>query len=269
MREADSKNETMEQTQSVQQYITEKGNLMRNISIVLANPKYANNVGAVARCAKNMNIHSIKIVNGHTMEDGEINRTATHGAMDVVQSITSCRSVGEALQDFQFVVGATARKGSARGPAYTPREVAQEIINMATNNKVALLFGSENKGLSNDELFFCHRIINIPTSDTFTSINLSHAVMIVCYEIFVANMNTTKQFSPKIASVGETERMFEHMAQMFVKVGFLNKENPSYWMRHIRTFFARTKILSKEVKIVRGILRQLEWYINSQQRTKE
>lgn len=236
--------------------------LLHNISVVLVNPKYAGNVGFAARCLKNMGIGNLLVVRQKAWASPEVQATATPFARDVVEAIEYYRSMEDALAPMGFVVGMTARKGSARGPQVSPREAAQEIVRFARNNRVALVFGCEDKGLSNSELRFCHLIVNIPTAPQFTSINLSHAVLILCYEIFLAVDNPPQHFVPQVALLQETEAMFIQMRDFLQHIDFLKKKDPEYWLRHIRQFFGRTKVLSKDVKIVRGIMRQIEWKIN-------
>jgi tRNA/rRNA methyltransferase len=136
-------------------------------------------------------------------------------------------------------------------------------VDISQENKVALLIGPEDTGLSNDDLRFCHMLVTIPTSKNNKSINLSHAAMILCYEIFVANMEPMEAFTPRLALSAEIEGMYDHMKGLLMKIGFLNPENPEFWMMHIRRFLSRTNLLSKEVKIIRGICRQMEWYMKN------
>jgi len=105
-------------------------------------------------------------------------------------------------------------------------------------------------------------VVTIPTSREFTSLNLSHAVMILCYEIFIASCTavTASEATPKLALSSELEGMYGQIKTLLADIGFLNPENPDYWIMHLRRFFTRAGILSREVKIVRGICRQLQWY---------
>ena len=229
-----------------------------NINIVLNKPKYAGNVGAVARCAKNMGFDKICVVSGDHLSTEEMRTTATHVAAELVDNIRHCESLEEALGDFQYIVGATARTGSARGPVVSPRQMAERIVDISQHNSVALLFGAEDRGLTNDDLRWCHLTVNIPTGG-FKSLNLSHAVMIICYEIFMAE-NDADVFTSKLATAAELEGMYDQMSKSLQKIGFLNPENPDYWMKHIRRFLSRTQLQAREVKIIRGICRQFAWY---------
>jgi tRNA/rRNA methyltransferase len=234
----------------------------KNISIVLYKPKYAGNIGSVARAAKNMGISNIMVVGSSGFDREEMQQRSTHLAADVLDQIQYFESIEEALGSFNYIVGTTARLGKARGPFIAPRAVAKDIADISQKNKVALLFGPEDTGLANEELRLCHAVVTIPTSREFTSLNLSHAVMILCYEIFTASSSatTTTEAIPKLALSSELEGMYGQIKTLLADIEFLNPENPDYWMMHLRRFFGRVGLLSREVGIIRGICRQLEWY---------
>jgi tRNA/rRNA methyltransferase len=235
----------------------------KNISIVLYKPKYAGNVGSVARAAKNMGIKKIVVVGTADLDCEAMQQRSTHLAVDVLDQIQYCDSIQAALGGFNYIVGTTARLGKARGPFVSPRAAAQNIADLSQKNKVALLFGPEDMGLANDHLRLCHSVVTIPTSREFTSLNLSQAVMILCYEIFIASSSaaTAAEATPKLALSSELEGMYGQIKDMLAKIGFLNPENPEYWMLDLRRFFSRAGLLSREVKIIRGICRKMEWYV--------
>jgi len=231
----------------------------KNISIVLYRPKYAGNIGSVARAAKNMGITRIVVVGATEFDREEMEQRSTHLAADVLDQIQYVASIEEALGTFTYIVGTTARIGKARGPFVSPRAAAQNIAGLSQKNKIALLFGPEDTGLANDQLRLCHTVVTIPTSHEFTSLNLSQAVMILCYEIFIVSP-ATAETKPKLALSSELEGMYRQIKDLLSEIGFLNPENPEYWMLDLRRFFARSGLLSREVKIIRGICRQLEWH---------
>jgi len=234
----------------------------KNISIVLYKPKYAGNVGAVARAAKNMGITSMIVAEAQAFDQEEMRQRSTHLAADVLENIRYVPDIAEALGGFHYIVGTTARLGKARGPFMSPRVAAREVADVSQKNRVALLFGPEDTGLANEQLRLCQSVVTIPTSRDFTSLNLSHAVMILCYEIFVASspVDATKEASPKRALSSELEGMYGQIKTLLDDIGFLNRENPDYWMMHVRRFFNRAGVLSSEVKMIRGMCRQLQWY---------
>lgn len=239
-----------------------------NITIVLNQPKYAGNVGFAARCARNMGIDKILVVGDRELDPAEMKQVSTHFAAEIIDGIRYCNSLEEAVAGFNYVVGTTSRLGSARGPAVSPREMAGRIVEMSQQNEIALVFGPEDTGLSNEDIRLCHMLVTIPTSE-FKSLNLSHAVMIICYEIFVARtLPSDRPHEPRLATSGETEAMYEQVKCLLTKIGFLNPQNPDYWMLHIRRFLSRTSLLAREVKIIRGICRQLDWYMENGKRKK-
>jgi tRNA/rRNA methyltransferase len=231
-----------------------------NITIVLNKPKYPGNVGSIARCAKNMGIEKIMVVGNRHLDEEEMKTMSTHVATDIVTNIRYFDQIDEALSGLHYIVGTTSRRGNARGPVVSPREMAERLPDISQNNELALLFGPEDTGLSNDELRFCHLVVAIPASSGFKSINLSHAVMILCYEIFISRAGHSDVFTPRLATSVELEGMYDQMKALLTKIGFLNPQNPDYSMMHIRWLLSRTKLLSREVKILRGICRQIEWY---------
>jgi len=233
---------------------------MENITIVLNKPKYPGNIGSVARCAKNMGIDRIIVVAGEDLDRDVMKQMATHFAARIVDRIQYFDSLEKSLAGFQCIVGTTARVGRARGPVISPRQMAEHLIDISQNNAVALLFGPEDTGLTNDNLCHCHLLVTIPSTEHFKSINLSHAVMILCYELFVAQTGYIETFAPQLASSVEIEGMYDQMKSLLMKIGFLNPENPDHWMMHIRRLLSRTKLFSKEVKAIRGICHQLTWY---------
>ncbi len=236
----------------------------KNISIVLYKPKYAGNVGSIARAAKNMGVNKIVIAGTKDLDREAMQQRSTHLAADVLDAITYRDTIEEALGGFNYIVGTTARLGKARGPFVSPREAARNIADLSQNNSIALLFGPEDTGLANDQLRLCHSVVTIPTSREFSSLNLSQAVMILCYEIFVTEMTGEKtgDKTPKLALSSELEGMYGQVQELLSRIGFLNPENPEYWMLDLRRFFSRCRLTSREVKIVRGIIRQLTWYAN-------
>lgn len=235
---------------------------MENITVVLRGPKYAGNIGSVARCAKNMGVEKIMVINGRHLPVAEMKQMSTHFAADLIDHIEYYEDLREALANFEFVVGTTARLGSVRGPVVSPRDMATTLIDISENNRVALLFGPEDTGLSNEDLRSCQGLVTIPTSPVLKSLNLSHAVMILCYELFTAARDEVEGFTPRFATIGEIEGMYEQLKSLLQRIGFLNPQNPEYWMLHIRRFFARTKLFSRDVKIIRGICRQMNWYFD-------
>jgi tRNA/rRNA methyltransferase len=212
-----------------------------------------------------MGIRRLIVVGRDDLDLEAVRQMATHESKEIVEGIRHFKTLEEAVADFSWIVGTTARVGAGRGPCLSPRQMAEELVTVARDNDVALLFGPEDTGLTNDELRFCHRIVNIPTAG-FRSINLSHAVMILCYEVLVAHKPDEVPPLGKLASSRELEAMYGQLKETLLAIGFLNPQNPDYWMMHIRRLFARTRLYAREVKIIRGICRQIEWYGDHKER---
>jgi tRNA/rRNA methyltransferase len=236
-----------------------------NVSVVLHRPRYPENIGSAARAMRNMGIGRLLVVAPEQFDLVRVLRLATHAAGDTVKNIEAYDTLVEALAPFQYVVGTTARRGGQREAVQTPESIAKELIPIAAENRVALVFGPEDRGLTNDELRLCHRLVTIPTA-AFTSLNLAQAVMVVCYALFRATLAEKPPFVPKMASRHQLDGMYDQLRDVLVRICYINPENPDYWMHRIRQFFTRIRARAKEVSIVRGICRQIDWYAEKRYR---
>ncbi|MCP4368038.1 MAG: RNA methyltransferase, partial [Deltaproteobacteria bacterium] len=125
--------------------------------------------------------------------------------------------------------------------------------------RVAIVFGPEDRGLSNENIRLCHVLVNIPTAE-FSSLNLAQAVMVICFEIFSAGRKENQEFVPRLANRHELDGMYDQLKDILVKISYINHENPDYWMNKLRYFFTRMQLRAREVSIIRGICRQIDWY---------
>jgi len=253
--------EVQQQKEVVTYQMYEKARL-ENVTIVLKGPKYPGNIGSVARCAKNMGIEKIVVVGGADYDKEAMNRMSTHLAADVVENIDYHEDLREALAPFRYIVGTTARRGNTnlKRAIMDPREMAQRVAPIAENQEVALLFGPEDRGLTNSELKYCDMLVSIPTSKRMRSINLSHSVMIISYEVFTASNGSNWGFTPNIATSAEKEGMYDHVQEVLMKMNYIYPENPDYAMTSIRNLFSRLNLTAKDVKIIRGVCRQIDLY---------
>ena len=230
-----------------------------NIAIILAKPQIPENIGAVARTMNNMGIAHLVLVNPKTCDLSRIAKVATGPSIDVVEKMEVYDDLVSALGPYNYVVGTTARLG-ARRPAMTgPRHLARQLISISQNNKVAILFGPEDRGLSNEQLRYCHTIATIPTAH-FSSLNLAQAVMIICYEIFLAGHESGMKPLHRLANRFELEGMYDHLRDVLLKIGFINPQNPEHWMLNIRRYLSRLPLKAREVRVIRGVCRQIDWY---------
>lgn len=241
---------------------------LENITIVLVETQIPENIGSVARAMDNMGVRRLVLVQPKNRDLTRILRPATGSSVDVVEQMEVYTDFKEALGPFQYVVGTTARTGAHRPSMTQPRRLALEIIPISQENQVAIVFGPEDSGLTNEHLRYCHSIATIPTA-RFPSLNLAQAVMIFCYELFMANIDTDPKSIPRLANSFELEGMYEHMADVLKKIGFINPQNPEHWMLSIRRFLSRLPLRAGEVRLVRGICRQMNWYTDQYEKAKK
>ena len=229
-----------------------------NIAVVLSEPHYPENIGAAARAIKNMGLSRLIVARPGNCDLTRVLKMATYHSEDVIAEMEVHDTLEDALLPFQYVVGATARAGSHRQPATTPRQLARDLTAISQKNQTAILFGPEGHGLANEDLKFCDALVTIPTAQ-FSSINLAQSVMILAYEIFQADFEEKEGFVPRRASREELEGMYSQLRDTLIKIDFINPENPEYWMMTIRRFFSRIGLRGRDVRLVRGICRQIDW----------
>ncbi len=232
---------------------------LENISIVLHHTRFPENIGAAARAIRNMGIGQLVVVDPQNCDLTKICRMATHAALDVVEQMEVYNTLDEALANFNFVVGTTARLGGQRKVVSSPSKLGQNLISISHGNRVAILFGPEDRGLTNVDIRFCDILVNIPTAD-FSSLNLAQAVMIMCYELFSFSCGKSGEFAPRLANRYELEAMYAQLKDVLIRISFINPDNPDYFMNNLRHFFSRMQLRAKEVRIIRGICRQIIWY---------
>lgn len=232
---------------------------LANLAIVLHRPRYPENIGAAARAMRNMGLGRLLVVAPERYEAERALKLATHEARDLIDGLEVHDDLARALGEFQFVVGTTARLGGQRRVYSRPEVLARELIPVSRENRVALLFGPEDRGLSNEDIRLCHVLVNIPTAD-FSSLNLAQAVMILCYELHRAALTEPAAFTPRLATRFELDAMYAQLRDLLVRVSFISHDNPEYWMTRIRQFFTRVQLQARDVAIIRGICRQVDWY---------
>ncbi len=232
---------------------------LANIAIVLVQPNISENIGAAARAMCNMGLRRLILVDPPRCDLTRVCKMATHAALDVVEEMEVFAGLAEALRDFTYVVGTTARLGGQRQVIRTPARLAEMLVPIAADNPVAILFGPEDRGLTNEDLRFCHAVATVPTAD-FSSLNLAQAVMVVCYELFRCSLEAPKEFAPRLANRFELDAMYDQLKDVLMRICFINPANPDYFMNNLRHFGTRMQLRAKEVQIIRGICRQIDWY---------
>jgi tRNA/rRNA methyltransferase len=229
------------------------------MAVVLNRPRYPENIGATARAMHNMGLHELIAVDPQNCDLTRIVKMATHAAVEIVEDMQVFENLQRALSAFNYVIGTTARLGKQRQVISTPSRLAEILVPLSQNNRIALLFGPEDKGLSNAEIRFCHLLVTIPTA-AFSSLNLAQAVMIICYHLYLAGHEESPESIPRLATRHELDGMYDQLKDILVRINYLNPENPEYWMNRIRQFCTRVQLRAREVSIIRGVCRQIDWY---------
>ena len=231
---------------------------LKNIAVVLQQPGYSENIGAAARAMCNMGMDELHVVAARNFNSETAEKLATHSARHIVQGLQHHTTLAQALAPFHYVVGTTARLGGERR-VMSPRQAAEQVIPIARNNRVALLFGREDTGLSNDALKLCHTLIHIPTSG-FSSLNLSQAVMVMCHELFsaaLADQVSSIAPSPRLAGRYELDGMYDELELFLNDISLVNPEKSDYWLNHLRRFFNRFQLRAGEVRMIRAMMQKI------------
>ncbi|MCX5905044.1 MAG: RNA methyltransferase [Proteobacteria bacterium] len=233
--------------------------VLDKIKIILVGTLAPGNVGSVARAMKNMGIARLCLVSPQCTLNEEAFRMAT-SAENILQAAQTADTLREAIADAGYVFGTTARARRLR-PCILPQQMGEKIAELIPNNQVALVFGPEDRGLSNEHLELCNEIVSIPTARGGKSLNLSHAVIIMCYEVYRAVQGWVSYETPRLSPAGEVENMYDHMRSALLEIGYLDKQNPDITLGSFRGILTRAGLTRDEVKLIRGVFRQLLWYI--------
>jgi len=221
----------------------------------------AGNIGSAARALKNMGFADLRLV---APAGSPRNRAATSMAVhagDVLTSAAIHPDLASAIHDRTLTVGTTCRPGLYRSGAVSLRDAAADLAAESRQNRIAIIFGPEDHGLTNDELKSCHRLITIPTADEYPSLNLAQAVMVVAYELRLAAAAGAERESAatEFAPAGEVEAMLTRMSDALVEIGFLPADNPDHIMFALRGIFGRSGLNARELDILNGLARQIKW----------
>jgi tRNA/rRNA methyltransferase len=231
------------------------------ISIILVRPRFPENIGSVARAMKNMGLYRLVLVNGCSPLHPNAYKLAS-GAEDILERAEEFFTLKEAISEMGCVVGVTSRGGKERDPLWSPEDLMKKLIPLSEKNLIALVFGSEKEGLTNEELSLCHLYARIPSSELFPSLNLAQAVMVFCYELFKSPVTVLKP-SIQLAKAEQLERMYEHMERTLIDIGFLDPHHPKRIMRVLRKIFGRSQMDEREVRILQGIWSQVDRQIKT------
>ena len=229
-------------------------NHLNNVRVVLSHTSHPGNIGAAARAMKTMGLHHLYLINPRHFPDPQAFAMAA-GADDVLAGAVVCASVDEALQDVVLTVGMTARQRDISNEVMTPRVALPQVVELAQTQPVALLFGTEMSGLTNEEASRCQMLVNIPANPDFSSLNLAAAVQVIGYELAGAAQNyqpVAQQTQP--AAHQQVEGLMIHLEKTLHEIGFFTTQNPARMMQRLRRLYARARLEADEINILRGIL---------------
>jgi len=241
--------------------------LFNNISIVLVDTKTPANIGATARCMMNMGLTQLVLVRPPNDPSREALKLAA-GADIVLDRMQAFSTLEEAVADHGLVLGTSRQKGRLRKNIMAPRDAARAVIPLLLQNKVAIVFGSEVNGLKREDLTLCHEFISIPSAEAFPSLNISHAVMIVAYELFLTSCMSFTPESQELADSQAIEVFYHHLQKILVDIAFLDRNKPERMMFTLRQIFGRSRLRKRDVAVLRGILTAVERIAESLKATK-
>lgn len=240
------------------------------VRIILVETSHSGNIGAVARAMKNMGLTNLWLVNPASFPD-ETSYARAVGSADVLDQARVVDTLAEAIDDCVLVMGASARGRKVPWPVMAPPQAAEKVAEHVSHGPVALMFGRENHGLSNDELHRCHFHIHIPSNPDYSSLNLAMAVQVITYELRMLYLQTLEEgessfylkamtspadagWDAPLASVNEVEGFFQHLESTLELIDFHRLDNPRQLITRLRRLFQRAQMDQMEINILRGVL---------------
>ena len=227
--------------------------LLNNVSIVLVRTKTPGNIGAVARCMMNMGLSRLVLVRPPQDDHDEALKLAA-GAEAILRDAVRTETLRDAVAGHHLVIGSSRHLGRHRRNVAAPREMADRLVPLLQQNRIALVFGREVNGLDKDDLDLCNELIAIPSSEAFPSLNLSHAVCIVAYELFLAAAVCRVVEGRTLVQTGELEAFYQHLQKVLEDSGFIGPHNKDHMMTSLRQLFGRSRLEQRDISILRGIL---------------
>lgn len=232
--------------------------IMSRIDIVLAKPLRPGNVGAVARAMKNLGARRLILVTpcDHLAPNAQ---QMAYGAQEILKGARVTGRLADAVARHRLVIGTTTRAHKGYGAAEPIASAKRAILAQARRHRIALVFGSEQNGLTNDEVALCQRLVRLPMAAPSPSYNLAQAVLLMLYELFTAAQGALPSPARHRAPAAELERMYANWAALLESIGFLKGRQGRHILADLRRVWGRADLDSREVRIFRGIARQAVW----------
>jgi len=237
---------------------------LENVRVVLVETKFSGNLGLVARIMKNLGFEDLRLVRPRA----ELNKEAYQRAViagDVLDRAQIYDELFPAICDCGLVIGTSRRHGVKRKNIISAEKMAELVVPVLNVNKVAILFGSEDVGLTNEDIKYCQWVVGIHPGTEYESLSLSHAVAIVLWEINSA-LRLPKESERRLASAEELERMYNHLEEVLCEIKFIESGDPRRMLLSFRALFNRAMLSPREVKMIRGVLRQIRWRIEQEKK---
>ena len=231
-----------------------------NLRFVLVSPRSPGNVGAAARALKNFGYRDLRLVAPACDPLSSQGLRMAVGASELLRAAEWCDELDQALEGAAVVIGASRRTGKHRRPHYRADEIAGRLHEAERAGEIALVFGREDHGLSDQELDRCTHLVHIPSSDEYPSLNLAQSVLLMAWEFhraFLPAADPSDGEPP--AAHQDREAMYAHLEEALTTIGFLKPDSSQVLMRRIRRMFGRTGLTENEIRVVRGIARQVLW----------
>ncbi|MGY3892665.1 tRNA (cytosine(32)/uridine(32)-2'-O)-methyltransferase TrmJ [Aeromonas enterica] len=234
--------------------------MLDQIRIVLVNTSHTGNMGSAARAMKTMGLTQLVLVDPQALPDDNAMALAA-GASDVLANARIVSTLDEAIADCGLVIGTSARSRTLSWPMLDPREAGEKAVEEGVKHPVALVFGRERTGLTNDELQKCHYHVAIAANPEYSSLNLAMAVQTLCYEV---RMHWLQDQAPEVESeadypsADQLEGFYQHLEQTLLKTGFIADDHPGQVMSKLRRLFNRARPETVELNILRGILTSVQ-----------
>ncbi len=245
------------------------------VRIVLVEPSHPGNIGASARAMKTMGFDQLVLVAPKDFPSAEATARAS-GADALLRQARIVESLNDAIADCAFVVGASARSRSLAWPTIGPRVYAETVKAQLAQGNVALVFGPEQSGLTNEDMARCHQLVQIPANPEYSSLNLAMAVQVLCYELRMAqpggdglSHDGAETRDAPLATADELNGFHEHMESVLTAAGFINEDHPKLLKLRLRRIFHRSRLDQTEINILRGMLKALDPRVIGSQQDKE
>lgn len=236
--------------------------MLERVKVVLVGTTHSGNIGSAARAMKVMGLSQMVLVDPQCQVDAQAIALAA-GASEIALNAQIYPTLEAAVADCGLVVGTSARSHTLEWPMLEPRECGEKLISEANQHSVAMVFGRERTGLTNDELQLCHYHVCVPANPEYSSLNLAMAVQLLSYEVRMAYLalqqsSQSSTLQEEYPRHQELERFYAHLEQVIMQTEFISAQQPGQVMNKLRRMFTRARPEAQEINILRGILTSVQ-----------